>query len=82
MIRTQIQLTPEQSRRLKRIAKQRGISMAEAIRRSIDSALASGDIPDRDEIRARARTAFGQYADANRDISENHDRYLPEAFSE
>ena len=39
MIRTQIQLTREQSDRLREIAREQGISLAEAIRRCVDRAL-------------------------------------------
>jgi hypothetical protein len=80
MVRTQIQLTPQQSGKLKRIAKRRGISVAEIIRQSIDIALVSEDIPDQEEIRARARSVFGKFQDKSTDVSENHDRYLSEAF--
>lgn len=76
MVRTQIQLTPEQSQKLKRIANRRGVSVAEIIRQSIDIALVSEDIPDQGEIRARARSVFGKYQDSSSDVSENHDRYL------
>ncbi|MHB0913047.1 MAG: ribbon-helix-helix domain-containing protein [Armatimonadota bacterium] len=81
MVRTQIQLTPEQARKLKRVAQRKGVSMAEIIRRSVDTALACEDIPDQGEIRARARSVFGKYQDSAADVSENHDRYLSEAFS-
>jgi predicted nucleic acid-binding protein len=37
MIRTQIQLTEEQSKTLKEMAQERGVSMAELIRQSIDN---------------------------------------------
>ena len=80
MVRTQIQLTEEQHQKLKKFATRTGVSIAEIIRRSVDSALASDFLPDRDEIRARARAVFGAYQDSQSDVSENHDRYLPEAF--
>ena len=81
VVRTQIQLTPEQSRKLKRVAARKGISVAEVIRQSIDTVLVSEDLPDKDEIRARARSIFGKYQDEASDVSENHDSYLSEAFS-
>ena len=39
MLRTQIQLTEEQSSRLKRISLQQGVSVAELIRKGMDSYL-------------------------------------------
>ena len=39
MVRTQIQLTEEQARRLKALAAEQGVSMAELIRRSVDTVL-------------------------------------------
>lgn len=81
MVRTQIQLTQEQSQRLKRIAKRKGVSVAEVIRQSIDIAMISEDIPDREEMKERARSIFGKFRDSASDVSENHDNYLSEAFS-
>ena len=34
------------------------------------------------KIRVRARSVFGKYQDPATNVSENHDRYLSEAFSE
>ena len=80
MVRTQIQLTEEQYQRLKKVAGRKGVSVAEIIRRSVDNTLASESLPDMDEMRARARAVFGAFQDNQSDVSENHDRYLPEAF--
>ncbi|MHB9038160.1 MAG: CopG family transcriptional regulator [Armatimonadota bacterium] len=80
MVRTQIQLTEEQYQRLKKVAGHKGVSVAEIIRRSVDNMLASESLPDMDEMRARARAVFGAYQDSQSDVSENHDRYLSEAF--
>ena len=46
MVRTQIQLTEEQARRLRAMSAEQGVSMAELIRRSVD-ALLNGGSPDR-----------------------------------
>lgn len=80
MVRTQIQLTEEQYQKLKGVAARKHISVAEIIRRSVDNTLSSEFLPDEEEIKARARSAFGAYADSQSDVSENHDRYLTEAF--
>jgi hypothetical protein len=79
MIRTQIQLTEEQSIRLKRIAAERGVSMAELIREAVDR------IPERSlraERWARARAVLGRFHDieGRTDVSVRHDDYLAEAI--
>ena len=43
LVRTQIQLTEEQAVKLKRMAAERGVSMAEVIRDAVDR------LPDRDD---------------------------------
>ncbi len=40
MVRTQIQLTEQQARRLRRHARERGVSLAEIIRRCVEKGLA------------------------------------------
>jgi len=80
MVRTQIQLTERQTRRLKAIANQRGVSVAELIRRAVDHALDAELLADKDEVRARALQVVGKYADTADDVSEQHDRYLAEAY--
>lgn len=82
MVRTQIQLTDEQARKLKEVAHQRKISMAEATREAIDQWLkATGSITS-DERRKRAMAAVGKFHSGQSDVSERHDQYLAEAFSE
>jgi len=80
MVRTQIQLTERQTRRLKAIANQRGVSVAELIRRAVDHALDAELLADKDEVRARALQVVGKYADTADDVSEQHDRYLAKAY--
>ena len=80
MVRTQIQMTERQSRQLKSIAHDQGISVAEFIRRAIDCALTTNILVDPEEIRRRARQAVGQFSDTAQDVAKNHDRYLAEAF--
>ena len=82
MIRTQIQLTEEQSRRLRAAAARRGVSMSELIRQGIDAALAQEAGPTRDELVRRAVEAAGKFRSSRHDIARRHDRYLGEAFSE
>ena len=57
MIRTQIQLTDQQARRLRAEARDRGLSLAEVIRRYIDKGL-SEQKPDRAALYDRAGNAM------------------------
>jgi hypothetical protein len=82
MVRTQIQLTKEQSQRLKQMAVEKGVSVAEIIRQSIDSYVGASLRPSREELRERARSVIGRYADDRTDVSVNHDRYLDEAYGD
>jgi len=80
MVRTQIQLTEEQSQALKRIAASEGKSIAELIRRSIDVMLRSKSMISEDEKRQRAIAAAGKFSSEDVDLSTEHDRYLSEAY--
>jgi 16S rRNA U516 pseudouridylate synthase RsuA-like enzyme len=77
MIRTQIQLTEEQARRLKRIAAERGISVSALIREAVQMAVAVDDGPARWQ---RALSAVGKFRSGKKDVSVEHDRYLAEDF--
>jgi hypothetical protein len=79
MVRTQIQLTERQVRRLRALAKRKRVSVAELIRRAVDQTSDASLVADEDEIRARALQVVGKYADTATDVSVEHDRYLAEA---
>ena len=79
MVRTQIQLTKEQAERLKRVAAQRGESMAEVLRSLVDEHLM--DEPSRTERLRRALEVPGRFRSGRSDISEKHDDYLAEDFA-
>lgn len=81
MVRTQIQLTDQQARRLRAQARDRGLSLAEVIRRCVDKGLAE-DMPDRAALYDRAARVVGRFRDLRgvRNVSSKHDRYLDEAF--
>lgn len=81
MIRTQIQITPEQARALKRLAAREGKSVAELIRISVDDLLQAGGIKDEANLRRKARTAAGKLSGPS-DLAEKHDEYLAEANSQ
>jgi hypothetical protein len=80
MFRTQIQLTPEQARALKRLATREGKSVAELIRLSVDAMLRSNGIVDPDAQRQKAIAAAGKLQGGPTDLSVEHDRYLAETF--
>lgn len=81
MIRTQIQLTEEQARRVKRLSRERGVSMAEVIRSFVEVGITE-EAPRRDSAYARARKVIGRFPDraGARDLSREHDRHLVGAF--
>ncbi|OHD22946.1 MAG: hypothetical protein A2064_10240 [Spirochaetes bacterium GWB1_66_5] len=81
MIRTQIQLTEEQSARLKAAAARRGVSVAELIRQSVEALLSRGDERSPDDLYRRAARAAGKYRSGTRDGSVRHDEYLSEGYS-
>lgn len=80
MVRTQIQLTERQARRLKKLAAAQGRSMADLIRRSVDAMLAQPGANDDEVRRARALRAAGRFRSGVRDLSSQHDRHLAEVF--
>ncbi len=81
MVRTQIQLSESQARRVRAVAQQEGISMAEGIRRCVDAAL-EDENHDLDELYARALSMAGSLEDPEgaTDLAERHDDYLDEAY--
>jgi len=80
MIRTQIQLTEKQAESLKKIALKQRVSMAELIRKGVDSIIHSALIIDSEERKKRAIHAAGKFRSGKSDISEKHDDYLTEAM--
>ena len=81
MVRTQIQLTDQQARRLRAEARERGLSLAELIRRYVEKGLTE-ETPDRAALYDRAARVVGRFRDHRgaRDISTEHDRYLDAEF--
>lgn len=81
MVRTQIQLTEGQARKLRKRAREQGISLAEAIRRCVDHELANSS-PDLAALYKQAQKLVGVYRDREGagDVAVNHDRYLDEAY--
>jgi hypothetical protein len=80
MIRTQVQLTPEQVKNLKRLSAATGQSIAELVRQGVDQMFAGKGAPSREEQRQRSLQALGRFKSRRIDIGREHDRYLAEIF--
>ena len=81
MVRTQVRLTEDQARRVKRVAAERGVSMAPVIRQGVDLLLRSAETVVIDAERAdRAISAAGRFRSGGGDGAEGHDRCLGEAY--
>jgi len=80
MVRTQIQLTEEQANALKEIAAKENVSVAEIIRRSVDTTIVLSCGLTRDERRRRAAALSGRFHSGKTDVARNHDAYLVEAY--
>lgn len=80
MIRTQIQLTPEQVRWLKRRAAREKKSVADLIRTSLDEMMRETILPDAQELRAKALASAGTLS-GPKDTSSNHDGLFSEAVT-
>ncbi len=87
MVRTQVQFPEDQYRRLKAVAAERKVSIAEVVRESVSDLLAR---QDRREKYKRAREALERIwaSPENRDIEGrtdigiNHDKYLAEIYAD
>ena len=79
MIRTQIQLTEQQTAALKRLAAKRGVSMAELIRQGVDIVLRAGGGAGPEEQRRRAMSAAGRFRSGRSDLSAKHDEHFAKA---
>ena len=80
MVRTQIQITEEQAKAVRRIALSRHVSVAELIRRAVDVMLKSNPVADPEEKRQRAIEIVGKFSSGKHDIAKGHDRYLADAY--
>jgi hypothetical protein len=81
VIRTQIQLTSEQARSLKRIAVREKKSVSELIRLSVDTLIHSNGIDNRDDLRQKAIAVAGRLKGPE-NLASNHDDYLSEAYEQ
>jgi len=81
LVRTQIQLTEQQSILLKRIASDKRLSVAELICRSIDLYLNVQTEPSPDERERQLLSIVGIGNSGLSDLAEKHDAYLVEAYA-
>jgi predicted DNA-binding ribbon-helix-helix protein len=81
MVRTQIQLTEDQAKTLKKIAQSRHLSVAELIRKAVDTIIKSSTVVDAEERHKRAMEIVGKFGSGKRDISRKHDLYLTDAYN-
>jgi len=79
MLRTQIQITEDQARKLKEISLSRNESVASLVRNAIDRFLVTGKTNRAAQYR-QALSLAGKYETEKPYIAVNHDRYLEEAF--
>ena len=80
MVRTQIQLTDEQAKEIKKVAVAKGVSVAEIIRRAVEGVIKSSTKADTEERQRRALEVVGKFRSGKRDVSKKHDAYLTEAY--
>jgi post-segregation antitoxin (ccd killing protein) len=82
MVRLQIQLEPAQHRQVKRRAKRLGVSVAEVIRRCVDTQLQAEGAESPGAGARRALAVVGKYADplGAVDVARHHDEVLSGAY--
>jgi len=80
LIRTQVQLTDEQYGKLKKVAAERGVSMAEVVREALDGVLERRPAVSDEERRRKALAIAGRFASGLKDVGTRHDEYLAEEF--
>jgi hypothetical protein len=82
MVRTQIQLSEEQHRRLKAEAYRRGMSVSAVLRELVDRSFGEAETDRRAKAEAAWKAFIGCFSDGATDVSENHDKYLAEIYDE
>ena len=82
MIRTQIQLTEEQARALRKRAVDEGRSMADLVRDGVDRLLVDRGVQDKEAAKRRSIDALGRFRSGMTDLGSAHDRHLGDAIDE
>jgi hypothetical protein len=78
MVRTQVQLTDVQAAELKRLAAQRGVSVAQVVREGVESVI-RGSRGRSWEERKRRALAIRTFRSGVTDLSARHDDYFVES---
>jgi hypothetical protein len=81
MVRTQIQLTEDQMKKLREISSARQESIASLIRRAVDQFMLTGK-PGRSTLYRQARSVAGKFTSDRTDVAVQHDRYLEEEYDQ
>jgi hypothetical protein len=81
MVRTQIQLTEDEARALRRLAAEDSVSMSALVREAVDRLLAARRGTPEAEVRRRAARAAGRFRSAHEDLSERHDDHAAAGFA-
>ena len=76
MIRTQVQLTEEQLRRLRTLAAEKGSSISQLVRDGVDNVLAQTEQGADSSGVQRAIAAAGRFHSGREDVARRHDDYL------
>ena len=79
MVKTQVQLTKKQYTVLKELSQENRESIAMLIRKAVDQFLLNRR-SDRASLYRQALSVVGKYEAGTGDISQEHDRYLEEAY--
>jgi len=82
LVRTQVQLTEEPVAELRRLGSERGQSVAEVVRQCVDAGLRFQLRMSDSEKRRRALEVVGAFRSGKHDVSERHDDYLADAYSQ
>jgi hypothetical protein len=81
MMRTQIQLLPEQHAELSRVARAKRISLSELLRRVVDKALSEDLKLDRPRGAAALLASCGQFSEARKSsTAASHDAHLADIY--
>jgi hypothetical protein len=82
MVRTQVQFTEDQHRRLKAEAHERRVSLSSVVRERMDRSFAEEASDKRAKAEAAWKAFIGCANDSATDVAENHDKYLAEIYLE